>query len=112
MTHPSEDAGVTEDVQRVSQDVVNRLEGLGVSLSGAEQPEDLARILETVERFEGAVEARGGDLMVDEGPEGRTTEPDDVHFALPHRRADEAVERYLERVERARAQVLRHPPRA
>jgi hypothetical protein len=110
MTHPSEDAGSNEDVQRVSQEVVNRLEGLGVWLSGAERPEDLARILETVERFEVAVEARGGDLMVDEGPEGRTTEPDDVHFALPHRRADESVDRYLERVERARADVLRHPP--
>lgn len=110
MTHPTEGAESNEDVQRVSQEVVNRLEGLGVWLSGAEKPEDLARILETVERFEVAVESRGGDLMVDEGPEGQTTEPDDVHFALPHRRADESVDRYLDRVERARADVLRHPP--
>ena len=110
MSHPSENAGDNEDVQRVSQEVVSRLEGLGVWLSGTERPEDLARILETVERFEVAVETRGGDLMVDEGPDGRTTEPDDVHFALPHRRADESVERYLDRVERARAEVLRHPP--
>lgn len=112
MTHPSENAGDNEDVERVSQEVVNRLEGLGVWLSGAERPEDLARILETVERFEEAVEARGGDLMVDEGPDGQTTEPDDVHFVLPHRRADESVDRYLDRVEIARSEVLRHPPAA
>jgi hypothetical protein len=112
MTHPNEDAGTNEDVQRVSQEVINRLEGLGVWLSGAERPGDLVRILETVERFETAVVTRGGDLMVDEGPDGRTTEPDDVHFALPHRHADETVERYLERIERARQDVLNHPPKA
>ena len=109
MTHPNEGASNNEDVERVSQEVVNRLEGLGVWLSGAERPEDLARILETIERFEMAVVTRGGDLMVDEGPDGQTTEPDDVHFALPRRRADETVERYLERIERARQLVLDHP---
>ena len=108
MTHPGEDASAN-DVHRVSEEVVNRLNGLGVWLTGAEPPEDLARILEAVERFEVAVERRGGDLMVDEGPDGRTTEPDDVHFVLPHRRADESVDRYIDRVERARADVLRHP---
>ena len=109
MTHPGEDASGGDDLHRVSEEVVNRLDGLGVWLSGAERPEDLARILEAVERFEVAVETRGGDLMVDEGPEGQATEPDDIHFVLPHRRADESVERYLERIERARADVLRHP---
>ncbi len=111
MTHPSEGASGSEDVHRVAEEVINRLDSLGVWLSGAERPEDLARILEAVERFELAVERRGGDLMVDEGPDGRTTQPDDVHFALPHRRADESVDRYLERVERARADVLRHRSR-
>ena len=42
-------------------------------------------LLESVERFELAVESRGGDLMVDEGPHGVTREPDDVHFVLPQR---------------------------
>ena len=109
MTHPREDAG-DDGLHRVSDEVIHRLDGLGVWLSGAERPADLARILEAVERFEVAVEARGGDLMVDEGPDGRTTEPDDVHFVLPHRRGDESVERFIDRVERARADVLRHPP--
>lgn len=111
MTHPSEDAGRSKDVERVSREVSNRLAELGISLTGDEKPEELARLLEAVERFEIAVESRGGDLMVDEGPDGRTTEPDDPHFALPQRHDDESVERYIERLSRATDDVLRHPPR-
>jgi hypothetical protein len=58
-----------------------------------------------------AVESRGGDLMVDEGPDGRTTQPDDPHFALPVRRADESVDRYVDQLERATGDVLLQPPR-
>lgn len=111
MTQPSEEASRSEDLERVSEGVSNRLAELGISLSGDEQPQELAQILEAVERFELAVESRGGDLMVDEGPDGRTTEPDDPHFALPHRWDDESVERYLERLARATEDVMRHPPR-
>jgi|SRR5687767_5656739 hypothetical protein len=109
MTQPRDEPTVNEDVQRVSEDVSNRLEALGLWLSGTEKPEDLVRIQESVERFELAVKTRGGDLMVDEGPDGQTIEPDDVHFALPPRHADESVERYLNRLDRAREEVLRHP---
>ena len=111
MTHPNEDRTGIDDLQRVSAEVANRLESLGISLSGSESPYDLARILEAVERFELAVETRGGDLMVDEGPGGETREPDDKHFALPLRRADETVERYLERLALARENVMLHPPK-
>ena len=110
MTHPGEDR-TENDIQRVSEEVSNRLDALGVWLSGTEKPEDLARIQEAVERFEVAVQTRGGDLMVDEGPAGKTTEPDDEHFVLPRRHADESVDRYITRLERAREEVLRHPPR-
>jgi hypothetical protein len=110
MTQPREPTD-NDDVQRVSEEVGNRLEELGIWLSGEEKPGQLARILEAVELFELAVESRGGDLMVDEGPGGQTNEPDDVHFALPQRRADESVDRYLERIERAREAVLLHPPK-
>jgi len=111
MTHPTEEPSA-EDVQRVASEVANRLEMLGIWLSGEEQPEELGQIQEAVERFELAVESRGGDLMVDEGPDGRTTQPDDPHFALPLRRADESVGRYVDRLERAREEVLRHPPKS
>lgn len=111
MTHPSEDTARNDDLQRVTREVTNRLAELGISLTGDEPPHDLVRILETVERFEVAVQSRGGDLMVDEGPEGETTEPDDPHFGLPRRHADESVERYLDRLVRATEDVMRHPPK-
>jgi len=65
-------------------------------------------VQEAVERFELAVEARGGDLMVDEGPGGETTVPDDPHFGLPRRETDEPVDHYVERLMIATDDVLRH----
>jgi len=100
------------DVQRVAGEVVNRLAGLGILLSGNESPEDLVRIQEAVERFEVAVRSRGGDLMVDEGPGGRTTAPDDPHFALPRRTADESVDTFVKRLAVATDDVLRHEPKS
>lgn len=111
MTIPGEEFTQREDVQRVSREVSNRLEELGIWLSGDEAPEELAQLVEGVERFETAVQTRGGDLMVDEGPDGKTTQPDDRDFALPQRTSDESVDRYLERLEQARSKVLRHPAR-
>ena len=111
MTNPGEELNQREDVQRVSREVANKLGELGIWLSGDETPDDLVQIIEAVERFEVAVQTRGGDLMVDEGPDGNTTQPDDVHFALPQRRADESVARYVERLEQARNAVLEHPTR-
>jgi hypothetical protein len=112
MTHPADEPPRESDVRRVTREVSDRLGELGIWLSGNEDPEDLAQIQEAVERFELAVESRGGDLMVDEGPDGRTREPDDPHFALPRRFADESVVRYLERLENARKEVLLHPPKS
>ena len=96
------------DVRRVSSEVAGRLAALGVWLSGNESPDELVAIEEAVERFEEAVRAHGGDLMVDEGPHGRTTQPDDRHFALPIRGEHEPVARYLGRLARATDTVRRH----
>lgn len=113
MTEPnSESVRGNEDVRRVSGELANRLERLGIRVSGAERPEELLDMVDAVERFETAVEARGGDLMMDEGPDGQTTEPDDRHFALPIRREHESVADYIERLERATDEVRAHPPRA
>ena len=60
-----------DEMKRVSEEVAARLEALGIALDGREQPEELAAIEEAVERFEEAVESRGGDLMVDEGDRAR-----------------------------------------
>jgi len=79
-----------EDVRRVSGELAGRLATLGIRVTGTETAEQLLSMVEAVKRFEAAVQARGGDLMVDEGPRGQTTEPDGRHFALPVRREHES----------------------
>jgi hypothetical protein len=101
-----------DDLRRVSRDYADRLTTLGIRLTGTERPEELLDMVEAVDRFESAVESHGGDLMMDEGPGGRTAEPDDPHFALPVRTEHESVAGYLERLARATDAVRRHPPRA
>ena len=110
MTQPSErNPGSSADVERVSREIAGRLTARGINLSGRERPQELLALEEATERFERAVQSRGGDLMMDEGPRGRTTEPDDPHFVLPKREAHEAVDHYLERLQLATDNVLRHP---
>lgn len=108
MTQPNDDLGMNDDMRRASEDVANRLTGLGIGLDGTETPDDLVRIQEAVEQFEVAVESRGGDLMVDEAPEGRTAQPDDPHFALPKRGEEEPVSHYIERLVMATDEVRHH----
>ena len=98
-----------DDVRRVTRVTADRLTALGIHLDGNETTEELAGIQEAVERFEDAVQARGGDLMVDEGVPGKPVQPDDPHFALPRRRPFEAVAEYLERLARATEAVVQHP---
>ena len=94
---------------RVTQESANRLRALGITLTGRETPDELATIEEAVERFEAAVKAKGGDLMMDEPPPGHQAEPDDRHFGLPRRKDREAVVDYLERLARATDVVRQHP---
>jgi hypothetical protein len=96
------------ELQRVSGHAAGRLGTRGIWLSGGETAEELAAVQEAVERFEDAVEAHGGDLMVDEAPAGSRPQPDDRHFALPLRREHEVVEHYLDRLARATETVERH----
>ena len=87
--------------ERIGVDIAARLSDRGVTLTGDESSEELVTLLETVERFERAVQARGGDLMVDEGPADAKLQPDDVRFVLPRRADDESVRRYVRRIEEA-----------
>src|SRR2546425_7457611 len=73
-------------------EVAARLRSRGIAVTGAEGPEDLADLLTAVERFEAAVEAHGGDLMVDDL---KSVEPDDRHFLVPRRARREAVRTYI-----------------
>lgn len=99
-----------EELRRAMLETAERLRRRGVSLTGRESGEELVSLLETVERFELAVESRGGDLMVDEAPHGEVREPDDVHFVLPRRQPRESVSSYLGRVEEATHAVRHHRP--
>jgi hypothetical protein len=97
------------DVARVAQEMAGRLRTLGVAVYDSDSPDEVMRLVEGVEEFEEAVESRGGDLMMDEPPASGTPQPDDPHFLLPTRAADESVAQYLTRLSAATAAVREHP---
>src|ERR671914_3112622 len=66
-----------------------------VPLFGTETDEDVLSIVNALERFEAAVIAAGGDLMID-SPE--SSEPEHPENVIPRRRDDEAVDAYVARV--------------
>jgi hypothetical protein len=93
--------GLESDVSRVKGQLTGRLSALGIDLDGDESPEQLARLSDAIEGFEDAVEAAGGDLMVDEPPRGQRAQPDGPNFALPRRNADESIDMYIGQLEEA-----------
>jgi hypothetical protein len=100
------------DLARVTQELAGRLRARGIAVHDSDSSDEVVRLLEAVEAYERAVETRGGDLMVDEPPARGEAEPDDPHFLLPKRRADESVAQYLERFAAVTAAVRQHRPRA
>ena len=105
---PNRDVGAREsDVSRVGEQLSGRLSALGIDLDGDESPEQLVRLSEAIERFENAVEAAGGDLMVDEPPRGQKPQPDGPDFALPRRNADESIDMYIGELEAAAEKLAR-----
>ena len=97
----------TDADERVVAEVADKLRRRGVTVTGAERSDDLADLLTAVERFEAAVEAHGGDLMVDDL---NSSEPDDQHFVLPRRAPSEAIRPYIARIEAAAVALRQHPP--
>ena len=92
------DAG-DDAFRRAQNEISSRLSDRGVRLSGRETGDELANLLDAVERFEAAVENSGGDLMMDEPVRaGSPIEPDNVAFVLPRRRDGESVAAFIERV--------------
>jgi hypothetical protein len=98
------------DVVRVTQDMAGRLRLRGVDVRDDESPDDIVRLLEGVEAFERAVQAKGGDLMVDEPPARGAVQPDDPQFLLPARAADESALDYLDRLAAATEGIRRRKP--
>lgn len=97
------------DVARVAEELTARLRTRGIHVFDSDTPDDVERLIEAVEEFEEVVEARGGDLMMDEPPTQGTPQPDDPRFLLPTRAADESAARYLKRLKAAIADVREKP---
>lgn len=91
----------------VAAEVADQLRRRGVAVTGTETPEDLVDLLSSVERFEAAVEAHGGDLMVDDL---KSSQPDDPHFVVPRRLHGETLRAYIGRIDEATIRLRRHPP--
>jgi hypothetical protein len=100
----------TSEIARVTREISDRLRTRGVSVFDSDSPECVVEILEAVESFEHAVETRGGDLFVDEPPTVSGAQPDDPHFLLPKRSADESANAYVTRLAEATQVVLHHKP--
>ena len=84
-----------EEREAAAMELSGRLAQKGVEVGSDEDPGQLADLLSAVEEFERAVEAAGGDLMVN-SPD--SLDPQDERFVLPSRRADEPIGRYRERI--------------
>jgi broad specificity phosphatase PhoE len=97
----------SDERRAAAAEVVARLRGRGIAASDIERSDDLADLLSAVERFEAAVEAHGGDLMVDDL---KSQQPDDQHFVIPRRVTGEAIRAYIGRIDEATERLRRHAP--
>ena len=93
-----------EERAAVRDDIEARMRDRGVRLTGDESDDQLATLAETVERFEDAIIAIGGDRFVDSAD---STEPEHAELVLPPRRDDESPEDYVRRVDEATATIAR-----
>ena len=89
------------DVARVSQELAARLRTRNVAVHDRDTPDDILAMVEAVENFETAVQAAGGDLMVDEPPASGTAQPDVARFLVPRRGDDESATAFVRRLDAA-----------
>jgi len=91
-----------EERTALHTELLSRLEQKGVQLGARATESDLADLLSAIGAFESAVEAAGGDLMVDTPT---SSEPERPEWVLPHPNDDESVSVYTKRVISATARV-------
>jgi hypothetical protein len=92
-----------DQLRHAEGEIAARLRDRGVRLTGRETSDELADLLDAVERFEAAVENHGGDLMMDEPVHAESPiAPDDEAFVLPRRQDGESVGAFIERIAVAR----------
>ena len=97
-----------EDRAHAADMAYSQLRQRSVHVTGDEPAEELAQLLEAVERFELAVSSVGGDRMTN-APD--STDPDDRSLVLPPRDEGEGAGAYAERVDAAAARIMQRAPR-
>lgn len=91
------------EIRRATMVAIGQLEQRGIHVRDDANPELVADLLEAVERFEGAVAARGGDSMVNTLD---SSEPARRRFVIPERRADEGLRSYAGRIRQAAEDLM------
>ena len=76
----------------------------GMELDGTEAADELDDLLTAIDRFEAAVEEKGGDLMINQQ---QSSPPENPGFVVPHRHRGEHIVTYTERVQAAAEAVER-----
>jgi hypothetical protein len=83
-------------------ELTGRIRQKGVLLNGRETTAQLDDLLTAIDRFEGAVIARGGDLMVNTPT---SSPPENPEFVIPRRAPGEDVDVYAGRILAAAARL-------
>ncbi|HEY7480758.1 MAG TPA: hypothetical protein VH680_09630 [Gemmatimonadales bacterium] len=87
-----------EEERHAREEAEYRLRERGIEVTARDSDEEVADLLDAVERFEGAVEAQGGDLFVDHLG---SSEPENPAFVPPKRRPGEGAADYRARIDSA-----------
>ena len=87
-----------QDEHHARQEAEYRLHERGIEVMEADSDEEVADVLDAIERFETAVEAQGGDLFVDRIGSSSPAHP---AFVPPERRPSETAPDYRDRIEAA-----------
>ena len=84
-----------EEQRSARKEVIDRLRARGIAVSPNDADDELADLLDAVERFEAVVESQGGDLFVNRIG---SAQPQDSAFIPPIRERDENASTYRLRV--------------
>jgi hypothetical protein len=87
-----------EEERHARLEVEYRLRERDIQVRAEDADEEVADLLEAVERFEAAVEAKGGDLFVNRIG---SSQPEDPAFVPPERERGESAADYRARIEAA-----------
>jgi hypothetical protein len=91
-----------EEERHARQEAEYRLNERGIEVLPRDRDEEVADLLEAVERFEAAVEAKGGDLFVNRIG---SSQPEDPAFVPPTRDPGESATEYRRRIDAGAAKL-------